>query len=299
MVTTVQSEGVMQSQGLPGGPYVTAVTKAQDSTSLSGSVVSSKQTLASNSIQVMTFTTSEGSYDLEVDVLAASREADEKRSRNAGASARFRQRRKEKESEANKKIKELEQERDFYRSDRDRLRDVVFNTPGLEYHARWSPSSPQAMPSASFPELMPQMTDSQALPQAVLQATHPTSQRASKRRRTDTGGGYTGTNHSPPTTIVSPVQVSFSPQSTLPSAKYASETLLPRTTWSQKFDPHVIGRIYRQGWPRDEGRGQQIRYSTLSGCVGGTNHLPTSTLYNFPFSDLPSHASNAMNSAII
>lgn len=245
----------MQSQGPPGGPYVTGVTKAQDSSFLSGSAVSSKQTSASNPLQIMTITTSEGSYDLEVDILAASRAADKKRLRNAGASARFRQCRKEKENEANKRIKELEQERDFYRGERDRLRDVVFNTLGLEHHARWRPSSLQAMRSASFQELMAQMADSQPLPQTAFQATHPTSQRASKRRRTNTRGGYTSTNDFPPTTILTPVQVGFSPQSTLPSTKTASKTLLPRTTWSQGFDPHVIG-IYRQGWPGDGGRGQ-------------------------------------------
>jgi hypothetical protein len=203
-MATVQPEVVMQSQGPPGGPYVTAVTKAQDSSFLSGSAVSSKQTSASNPVQIMAITTSNGSYDLEVDVLAASRAADEKRSRNAGASARFRQRRKEKENEANKRIKELEQERNFYRGDRDRLRDVVFNTPGLEHHARWRPSSPQAMASASFQELMAQMADSQPLPQTAFQATHPTSQLASKRRRTNTRGGYTGTNDFPPTTTLTP-----------------------------------------------------------------------------------------------
>ncbi len=297
LVTTVQPEAVMQSQTPPGGPYATAVTKAQGSSFLSGSAVSSKQTSASNPVQIMTITTSEGSYDLEVDVLAASRAADEKRSRNAGASARFRQRRKEKENEADNRIKELEQERDFYRGDRDRLRDVVFNTPGLKHHARWRPSSPQAMPSASFQELMPQTAHSQPISQTAFQVKHPTSQRTSKRRRTDTRGGYTSTNDCPPTTTLTPMQ-SFSPQSTLPSAKTASKTLLPRATWSQGFDHHVIG-IYRQEWPGDRGRGQQNRYSTLSSCVGRTNHLPTSTLCNFPSSDQPSYAFRRMNSAVI
>ena len=146
LVATVQPGGVMQSQGLRGGPYVTAITKAQDS---SGSAVSSKQTSASDPIQIMTITSSECSYDWPVDVRVASRAADEKRARVAGASARFRQRQKEKETEANKviarqerRIKELEQERNFYRDDRDRLRDVVLQTPGLEHHARWGPSSP-------------------------------------------------------------------------------------------------------------------------------------------------------------
>ncbi|KAH8590471.1 hypothetical protein B0O99DRAFT_634454 [Bisporella sp. PMI_857] len=70
----------MQSQGRPECLHVTAVTKSQYSSFLSWSAVISKQTSASNPIQIMTITTSKGSYDLPVDVLAAPRVADEKRS---------------------------------------------------------------------------------------------------------------------------------------------------------------------------------------------------------------------------
>jgi hypothetical protein len=90
LVITVKQEGVMQSQGPPECLHVTAVTKSQYSSFLSWSAVISKQTSASNPIQIMTITTSKGSYDLPVDVLAAPRVADEKRSRNAGVSAPFR-----------------------------------------------------------------------------------------------------------------------------------------------------------------------------------------------------------------
>lgn len=290
----------MQSQGLPRGPYVTAVTQAQDS---SRSAVNSKQMSASNPIQIMTITSTEGSYDWPVDVLVASRAADEKRARNAGASARFRQRRKEKENEANnviarqdRKIKELEQERNFYRDDRDRLRDVVLQTPGLEHHARWGPSSPQAMRSAPFQKPLPQMAISQAPPQVALQATDPTSQRASKRRRPNTRGGHIGTNEFPPTTTPTPVQVGYSSRPALPSPKTTSNTLLEGTTCSQRFNPHAIG-IYNQEWPVDWGR-----YATLSGCLNETqhtsHHLTTSIPFNFPSSNLPSHVFNKSISAV-
>jgi len=94
-----------------------------------------------------------------VDVHKASRLADEKRARNAEASARFRQRRKQKEKEANsnieklqqqtrdleRKIKEVEQERDFYRAERDRFRDVVYRTPNMRHLVMQAPPSPQSM----------------------------------------------------------------------------------------------------------------------------------------------------------
>jgi hypothetical protein len=161
---TVQQGGVIQSQGPPERPYNALVTQSQDSSFHSSNAGNSKQMSASDPIRVLIITTSEGSFDIPVDVHQASRLADEKRARNAGASARFRLRRKEKEKEANNTIeklhtqtrelerryKELELERDFYRNERDRLRDVVFRTPGLRHHAMGGPPSPQSMRSTSF-----------------------------------------------------------------------------------------------------------------------------------------------------
>ncbi|SPQ22456.1 40600fc8-f346-48ec-be27-59b678a4a725 [Thermothielavioides terrestris] len=87
-----------------------------------------------------------------VDTHHASRQADQKRQRNAGASARFRQRKKEREREQQeemqklenenrelgkkneelaKRCQELEAERDFYRNERNRLRDLISKTPGM------------------------------------------------------------------------------------------------------------------------------------------------------------------------
>jgi hypothetical protein len=64
-----------------------------------------------------------------IDVQAASKVADEKRRRNATASHRFRQRRKEKNSEnvANLEAqgREMEKERDHYRTERDYFRDLA------------------------------------------------------------------------------------------------------------------------------------------------------------------------------
>lgn len=100
---------------------------------------------------------------IPVDYHQASKQADEKRQRNAGASARFRQRKKEREREqqqgiqkleaANRELEkrveelekgymELEAERDYYRGERNRLRDLVARTPAISEWADRGPPSP-------------------------------------------------------------------------------------------------------------------------------------------------------------
>lgn len=100
-----------------------------------------------NAYQMMTLETSSGTVQLPVDVQAASRVADEKRRRNAGASARFRQRRKEKEREASTAISRLEQQlkdlaedADFYKRERDYFVGVLLQVPGGDRHFPRPPS---------------------------------------------------------------------------------------------------------------------------------------------------------------
>ena len=100
-----------------------------------------------NVYQMMTLETTSGTVQLPVDVQAASRVADEKRRRNAGASARFRQRRKEKEKEASttigrleQQVKELGEDADFYRRERDIFQGILSTIPGCERHLQRPPS---------------------------------------------------------------------------------------------------------------------------------------------------------------
>lgn len=93
--------------------------------------------LGPNTYHLMTLNTEQGPIQVPVDVQAASKVADEKRKRNATASHRFRQRRKEKERETSQNIaklehqvRELAEEKDFYRLERDFFRSVVKNQPG-------------------------------------------------------------------------------------------------------------------------------------------------------------------------
>lgn len=109
-----------------------------------------------NVYQMMTLETTSGTVQLPVDVQAASRVADEKRRRNAGASARFRQRRKEKEKEASstisrleQQVKELSEDMDFYKRERDYLAGVVLQVPGGDRHFP-RPQSPRLRRSSSL-----------------------------------------------------------------------------------------------------------------------------------------------------
>ena len=135
----------------PEGPY-----SSQASSQAPNPVASASRPSLSSSdaVSVLTISTAQGAIQVPIDMHQASKLADEKRKRNAGASARFRQRRKDKEKEATtnidklneqardleRRVREVEQERDFYRSQRDRLRDIVYQTPEIRHHAQGPPS---------------------------------------------------------------------------------------------------------------------------------------------------------------
>lgn len=118
-----------------------------------GSYGSLSSSAAQNGYQLMTLDTEQGPIQVPIDVQAASKVADEKRKRNATASHRFRQRRKEKERETSNNIAKLEhqireiaEEREFYRMERDYFRTVACNKPGQPYITR--PPSPRQLKAA-------------------------------------------------------------------------------------------------------------------------------------------------------
>lgn len=96
-----------------------------------------------------------------VDTQQGSKSADERRLRNAGASQRFRSRKKEKENlmeEETRRLhaiaRDLERQRDFYRSERNRLRDIVAQTPGISERAYGPPTPPPpSQQSGPSPEM--------------------------------------------------------------------------------------------------------------------------------------------------
>uniref|UniRef100_A0A8H7TTT8 BZIP domain-containing protein n=1 Tax=Bionectria ochroleuca TaxID=29856 RepID=A0A8H7TTT8_BIOOC len=103
---------------------------------------------------------SDAPIPIHVDYSQASKKADEKRQRNAKASTRHRRKRKAIQEENAKqlqdlkesredmelKIEELTVQRDFYRRERNRLREIVTRTPSIAEHAK-SVSSPTITPA--------------------------------------------------------------------------------------------------------------------------------------------------------
>ena len=121
---------------------------ASNVTRSKGSYNSLSNSAAQNTYQLMTLDTEQGPIQVPIDVQAASKVADEKRKRNATASHRFRQRRKEKERETSNNIAKLEhqireiaEEREFYRMERDFFRTVACNKSGQAHLPR--PPSPR------------------------------------------------------------------------------------------------------------------------------------------------------------
>jgi hypothetical protein len=95
---------------------------------------------------------------IHVDYSQASKKADEKRQRNAKASTRHRRKRKAMQEESARQLQDLKDEReemelqieeltaqrDFYRNDRNLLRELVAGTPGISQHAARPPSPPMS-----------------------------------------------------------------------------------------------------------------------------------------------------------
>lgn len=114
-----------------------------------GFETASGSTAGGSTYQMMTLDTEQGPIQVPVDVQAASKVADEKRKRNATASHRFRQRRKEKERENSQniarledQIRQMEEEREHYRRERDYFREVAVHQPG-QTHILPRPLSPR------------------------------------------------------------------------------------------------------------------------------------------------------------
>ncbi|EXK78727.1 hypothetical protein FOQG_16627 [Fusarium oxysporum f. sp. raphani 54005] len=111
---------------------------------------------------------SETPIPVHVDFSQASKKADEKRQRNAVASTRHRRKKKIMQEENSKQLQELRderrlmeirieeliQQRDFYREDRNRLRDIVAQTPSISGHAA-GPPSPTISTTNSYAETGP------------------------------------------------------------------------------------------------------------------------------------------------
>ncbi|KAM5351239.1 hypothetical protein ACJ41O_003962 [Fusarium nematophilum] len=136
---------------------------------------------------------------VEVDFSQASKKADEKRQRNAVASTRHRRKKKILQEENTKqlqelrderrlmelKIEELTQQRDFYQNERNRLREIVAQTPSISHLAVGQPS-PSFQTSNAFAEMSALGAGTQGSMSAQGYGGDPSSgERPAQRRRTD------------------------------------------------------------------------------------------------------------------
>jgi hypothetical protein len=169
-----------------------------------------------------------------------------------------------------RKVRELEQERDFYRTERDRFRDVVFRTPEMRHLAMQAPPSPQSMRTGSFQGLggPPPPPPSQQGPTMGFQQEAPQA-RAPRRRRTGTSGEFSSVPYTiPPASTLPPVQAGYPPGSTnLPPMRIENPSAQPSLTTGPNvapvttggppptFDPYVRGPPgpYERGWPSEKG----------------------------------------------
>lgn len=167
---------------------------------------------------LLTITPSHGDEILvPVDIHQASKQADEKRQRNAGASARFRMRKKEREREQQqglqkletsnreleKRARDMEAERDYYRNERNRLRDIVLRTPSISEWANRGPPSPTSARSEGFATEGMQMAGHHHHIHHPPPSSYPTSdpsmlERPARRRRTDSEPHSTAPTYGPP-----------------------------------------------------------------------------------------------------
>ncbi|EXL65038.1 hypothetical protein FOPG_18718 [Fusarium oxysporum f. sp. conglutinans race 2 54008] len=139
---------------------------------------------------------SETPIPVHMDFSQGSKKADEKRQRNAKASTRHRRKKRIMQEENTKqlqelrnerrimelRIEELTQQRDFYHEDRNRLRDIVAQTPSISGHAA-GPPSPTISTTNSYAETGP-LASGPSVSMGYCGDTI-SNERPVKRRRTD------------------------------------------------------------------------------------------------------------------
>jgi hypothetical protein len=156
---------------------------------------------------------SDAPIPVQVDFSQASKKADEKRQRNAKASTRHRRKKKTMQEENVKRLQELQSERqqmyqhieevtrqrDFYRDERNRLREVVSHTPTINDHAVGPPSPPASTrPTGFFTEESPLLQQSHAAASQGYASDTSSVERPTQRRRTEERIEYSAHSYGPP-----------------------------------------------------------------------------------------------------
>ncbi|KND87930.1 hypothetical protein TOPH_07412 [Tolypocladium ophioglossoides CBS 100239] len=169
----------------------------------------------------MTLPGSDVPIPVQVDYSQASKKADEKRQRNAKASTRHRRKKKtlqeenmrqlqdlkdEREQLAHE-VEDLKQQRDFYRDERNRLRDIVARTPGIHQHAA-GPPTPLPRSPESHEDMSPGAHSHMQTPTPGYASDLSSVERPGRRRRTEDRPEYStpvfGTPAGGPPPILAP-----------------------------------------------------------------------------------------------
>ncbi|PHH71336.1 hypothetical protein CDD82_6581 [Ophiocordyceps australis] len=170
-----RSQSLHLSRSQPGTTLSRSLSAAirgpGDAPSSWSSVIGASLTGPEGQQAFMTLPGSDTPIPVQVDYSQASQKANEKRKRNASASTRHRKKKKTMQEENMRQLQELKDERqqvvkkmdelklqrDFYRDDRNRLRDIVARTAGIHQHAA-SPPSPLAAAIEPWGERSPEET---------------------------------------------------------------------------------------------------------------------------------------------
>lgn len=178
----------------------------------------------------MTLPGSDTPIPVQVDYSQASRKADEKRQRNAKASTRHRRKKKTLQEENIRQLQDLKDERqqiadelehmryqrDFYRDERNRLRDIVSHTPGIHQHATGPPSPTPTRSTGSHSDHSPATQQIATTPAQGFGGDIPAIDRPLQRSKIEEQPEYTGPlfiPSLPPKTLNSP---HGQPDSTVP-----------------------------------------------------------------------------------
>lgn len=171
----------------------------------------------------MTLPGSDAPIPVQVDYSQASKKADEKRQRNAKASTRHRRKKKTLQEENLRQLQDLKDEReqlahevedlkrqrDFYRDERNRLRDIIARTPGIHQHAA-GPPTPLPRSPESHEEMSPGSHSHMPTPTPGYASDPSSVERPAQRRRTEDRPEYStplfGTPSGGPPPVLAPGQ---------------------------------------------------------------------------------------------
>ncbi|KAH3911058.1 hypothetical protein HBH56_139990 [Parastagonospora nodorum] len=223
-----------------------------------------------SSIQLMTIKSQHGhNVQIPVDVQAASKVADEKRRRNAGASARFRARRKEKEREASMSISRLEQQlrnaledAEFYHSERDYFKAIVFSQSRPETLSVTRPQSPRLRrpsipPSNATSSIRGGSEDSFADYEEEIR-----EEERNVRRRTS---NYHPASGPPPNDISAPDARSQNYPPGYPPGNQLSQGVSPVHQYPAREQMHPGQPVYRDQYGQDKGRYENSNWTPPQG----------------------------------